>query len=84
MKVFFAGLSLALWFGILAVCSGCASTLQREGSFTLITDAQGLAAFSDYAIGVQNEATGKENYWKERDTQHRALTIGKGVTQNGK
>ena len=84
MKVLFAGISLAMWFGIMSLCTGCASTLQREGSFTLITDAQGLAAFSDYQIGIQNEAKDKANYWQQRDTQTKALTISKGVTNHGK
>lgn len=65
---------------ILSLASGCASTLQREGAFTLLTDAEGLRAFSDYQVGVANEAKATPEkpaqYWSFRGLK--PLTIGRG------
>ena len=51
--------------------SGCSSQVQRAGGFNLMTDAEGLRAWSDSQIGLVTEGKNPKNvksaYWQNRD-----------------
>lgn len=82
---------LLIGSAIITLSTGCTGLMQgqREGSFTLITDSQGLQAWSDYQVGVQTEAKAYDqdkpsSYWRNRDSQIKSLVISKGGANHGK
>lgn len=79
---------LAVSCGCFYALTGCAGTLQRQGGFTLVTDAEGLHAWADSQIGLINEtrtdATIKGSYWQNRELQTKAKGIQLGRANNGK
>lgn len=63
MKIFIAGLSAALWFGVMAVCSGCSDLV-------VFANKEGLAALGDNSVGLITESKQSPDttsaYWENR------------------
>jgi len=64
----------------LCLLTGCMTGLaQREGGFTLVTDAEGLQAWGDSQVGLVNETKAspdtKSSYWQTREQQVKAQSF---------